>query len=270
MKVMLVTKHPDIKDQSKKIRVTNWKFKYKSINDVFPPEEPHSPQPAKESIWRRLLSDGDAKEFDRKVKYRAPDDVNIPIEDKSNESVEGEDKGAQNDIEYTSKNKILQQKYNEGFLSNIVSTGTVSLVTEYAHHKVINRAKMLMTEDRLSDDSDVETSKILTFKLFEHKSINVYYKKQFKEIENPTTKDVKRAIAADITGKMMRKLHIGNHSKMSHNSSGSFTSKTLQNSKVSGPKKMNSTEKEKKLPSVSSGIVVPKKLQRRGTIVHEE
>ena len=94
--------------------------------------------------------------------------------------------------------------------------------------------------------------------------------KQFKGIENPTIRDIKRAIAVDITNRMRKKLHIGNSSKMSHNSSGSFTSKTLQTSKVSGPKKMASTEKEKRLPSISSTKIAAKKLQRRGTIIHDE
>ena len=178
MKVMLVTKHPDIKDQTKKIRVTNWKFKYKSLNDVYPPEEPRSPQPVKESIWRRMLRGGDAKEFEKKIRYKAKDDINIPIEDDSNESIEGEDNATQKDVEYTSKNKLLQKKYNEGFLSNIVSTGTISIVTEYTHHKVINRTKMLITEEKLSEGSevDISKSKVSTFKVFEQKLADVFYK----------------------------------------------------------------------------------------------
>lgn len=178
MKVMLVTKHPDIKDQSKKIRVTNCKFKYKSLADVYPPEEPHSPQPVKESIWKRIIREGNPKEFDKKVRYKAKDDINIPIEDDLNEDAEDEVKGTQKDVEYTSKNNMLQKKYNEGFVSNIISTGTISIVTELTHQKTINRTKMLITNEKLSEASDIDISKskVSTFKVFDLKSVEVYYK----------------------------------------------------------------------------------------------
>ena len=145
---------------------------------MYPPEEPLSPQPVKEPIWKRILRGGDAKEFEKKVRYKAKDDINIPIEDDSNESIEGEDKATQKDIEYTSRNKLLQKKYNEGFLSNIVSTGTISIVTEYTHHKVINRTKMLVTEEKLSEGSevDISKSKVSTFKVFEQKLADVFFK----------------------------------------------------------------------------------------------
>lgn len=177
---------------------------------MYPPEEPRSPQPVKESIWTRILRGTNAKEFEKKVRYKPKDDVNIPIEDDSNESVEGEDqennKETQKDVEYTSRNKQLQKKYNEGFLSNIVSTGTISIVTEHTHLKVINRTKMLMTDEKLSEGSevDISKSKVSTFKVFDFKPADVFYKKQFKGIENPTIKDVKRAIAIDITSRMCK------------------------------------------------------------------
>lgn len=78
------------------------------------------------------------------INYKPQDDINVLVEDQLDVNLY--DLAQNNDEEYMSKNKMLQQKYDQNFHSHIISTGTVSLVSEDRQKTEINRREIFPPE----------------------------------------------------------------------------------------------------------------------------
>lgn len=144
-KIMLVTKHPEIKNPKKKVKVGKCKFKHTSIKDVIPPIEEVKKKKGP-SVWNRIWRDGDAAEYEKKLGYCAQEDFSVPVENNDEEKAFAENYEDEGD--FISKNKLLQDKYNKDFHSHVISTGTVSLVADNRQRNIVNR-KVLFQPDNI-------------------------------------------------------------------------------------------------------------------------
>ena len=153
-KIMLITKHPEIKDPHKKMKSSKFKFKYTSMNDVINSAKNNEGNPKDLTNWQRLWRESDSRPFDRRYRFRPQDDFNIQVQNNQEE-----DKDDNLDIEpkFESKNKLLQDKYDENFHSRIISTGTVSIVAEARKKQLINRTSLFLHHEYSSDESEISS-----------------------------------------------------------------------------------------------------------------
>ncbi|CAI2366067.1 unnamed protein product [Moneuplotes crassus] len=138
--------------QSKKKLASNKiKFKYSSLKDVVS-EEKKEPPKAKFK-WKMIWMDAETKEYEKRVNYKPQQDFSIPVEE---ENHSGQTQGEETiqDYDFMSRNKWLQQKYDENFHSHIISTNSVSLVAESKDMKEVDRMELVPDEIYISSDED--------------------------------------------------------------------------------------------------------------------
>ena len=99
-------------------------------------------------IWM----DTETKEYERRVSYRPQPDFSVPVEDEF--ITQAFEEHTQPDIEFMSRNKMLQQKYDANFHSHIISTNTVSVVAEDKILKEVDRMELVPDEVYISSDDE--------------------------------------------------------------------------------------------------------------------
>jgi hypothetical protein len=131
----IITKNPN-----KKVAPNKLIFKYKSVTDVLGEKDD---TPVEEmSRWEKFWQENDSKQYEKRLIMCPQKDYGIPDEDQSSEdSVKNED-DKQDEPEFVSRNKVLQDKYDEDFHSHIISTGTVSIVAEIKDKHIFNREQL--------------------------------------------------------------------------------------------------------------------------------
>ena len=201
-KIMLVTRHPEIKDPKKKIKVNKCKFKYSSIKDVFPPKEVKKEQDKSLNIWKRIWMEGDAKLHEKRICFNPQKDISIPAEEEFDE-FEDYEQTNEDEIEYVSRNKVLQDKYDQDFHSHVISTGTVSLVADSRKSNVVDRANIFQHDQIYLEDSDISSDSDLTQVRFRTpKTVKHVDPESSKENENISSKDINNIVASALSQKL--------------------------------------------------------------------
>lgn len=266
-KIMLVTKHPEIKDPSKKMKMDKIKFKYTSIKDVVEPEGPDSPKKEEVTYWAKIMSKGSINEYEKRRQFLPQEDINVIPEDPESPICNYEEL-KEKEPELVSKNKILQEKYNQDFRSNIISTGTVSLVADPKDKQVIDRTKLLMTEELPSDDSDDSyidaLSPILNLKQ-SSKDVPSYDKLQDADL-TPLGNIKRTSTVEAMPYNLKRKTSGTPHSRGGLNTSYSLSSKATGGPLRAAPMKPPLSEAKEKFgrrPGFMSAKANPRRLQRK-------
>ncbi|CAI2364628.1 unnamed protein product [Moneuplotes crassus] len=144
-KLRILSKEPKKKLASNKIR-----FKYSSLRDVVREKEKESKKTKFQ--WQMIWMDSEIKEYEKRINYRSQPDFSVPAEDQF--TTEAYLVDTQPDIEFMSKNKMLQQKYDANFHSRVISTNTVSIVAESKEMKEVNRMDLVPDDIYISSDED--------------------------------------------------------------------------------------------------------------------
>jgi hypothetical protein len=161
--ILLISKYPKIKDPNKKIKVKMFDFKFTSLNDVKKQQELQK-QDIKMSNWDRIWKDSNAKQYEKKFKFLPQDDINVIVNTRDHEASKNKNTNRSQseddykNAEYVSRNDILQEKYNEYFRSNIIATGTVSVVVNSRNRKEVDRKELHEFRECItSEDSNISS-----------------------------------------------------------------------------------------------------------------
>lgn len=182
------------KNPTRKVAPQKLVFKYKSIKDVLEEKEESSIKEV--SKWDKFWQESDSKQYEKRIQMHPQIDYGILADDYNpDEGFEFLDEQT-DEPEIISRNRALQDKYDEDFHSHIISTGTVSIVAEPRNKLIFNRQQLNPT-DISFDDS------LIRFQT----PIYVEKTPQEKSKENPkmTSIALKNLVATAITAKVKQK-----------------------------------------------------------------
>jgi hypothetical protein len=273
-KIMLVSKHPEIRDPSRKIKLSKWKFKYTSLKDVIPPEEEKEKMPKTKGIWDRLWSEGDSRPFEKRWKYHQIEDISIPINENMADNEVNIENNSDDDLDYVSRNKVLQDKYNENFHSNIISTGTVSIVINNKKEKIIDRTKFFTNHEYYEEDGSSSLSQFSDDKFISKGKTSSVEQCKEESKEKISQMQISKLVAKAFSNKIKNSSSEGQNTP-SPIINSPFSLKNRSTSaglKNDGKRSSGSDLRNKSLKknATISSKFRPKRLQRRGTFLFDK
>lgn len=202
------------------------------------------------------------------------EDISIPIDENMSDDGPNIENNSDSDLEYVSRNKVLQDKYNENFHSNIISTGTVSIVVGNKKEKVIDRTKLFSNHDYYEEDGSSSLSQFSDDKFKSRGKASSAEQVKDESSERISSAQITKLVAKAFSNKLKNNSSEG-HSTPSPMITTPFSVKdrsTSVGTRKEGKRQNSSDLKDKinkKVTPLSSKFN-PKRLQRRGTFLFDK